>query len=185
MKIWKLFERKHKNFKYLLKIKGPLKIFLNIERIMSIPSPLKQYHFHAILIWWHSPFKSPRGRPTVRSVEWMWVKITDVVYLKAPSHQISFAWNWCHQIRITDEIWRWTFYTVLEYLPACDILKQLLWTLTKSLVSLMAGSVDTSHSLFTSLPSLIYYLVLWPFEICFAPFLCAFLFTIGQRGFSG
>jgi hypothetical protein len=24
---------------------------------MSIPSPLKQYHFHLILIWWHSPFK--------------------------------------------------------------------------------------------------------------------------------
>jgi hypothetical protein len=23
---------------------------------MSIPNPLKQYHFHAILIWWHSPF---------------------------------------------------------------------------------------------------------------------------------
>ncbi len=23
---------------------------------MSILSPLKQYHFHAILIWWHSPF---------------------------------------------------------------------------------------------------------------------------------
>ncbi len=24
---------------------------------MSIPSPLQQYHFHVILIWWHSPFK--------------------------------------------------------------------------------------------------------------------------------
>ncbi len=24
---------------------------------MSIPSPLKQYDFQAILIWWHSPFK--------------------------------------------------------------------------------------------------------------------------------
>jgi hypothetical protein len=24
---------------------------------MSIPSPLQQYHFHFILIWWHSPFK--------------------------------------------------------------------------------------------------------------------------------
>jgi hypothetical protein len=24
---------------------------------MSIPSPLKQYHFQAILIWWHSPFE--------------------------------------------------------------------------------------------------------------------------------
>jgi hypothetical protein len=23
---------------------------------MSIPSPLQQYHFHVILIWWHSPF---------------------------------------------------------------------------------------------------------------------------------
>jgi hypothetical protein len=23
---------------------------------MSIPSPFKQYHFHAILIWWPSPF---------------------------------------------------------------------------------------------------------------------------------
>ncbi len=23
---------------------------------MPIPSPLKKYHFHAILIWWHSPF---------------------------------------------------------------------------------------------------------------------------------
>ncbi len=25
---------------------------------MSIPSPLQQNHFHVILIWWHSPFKS-------------------------------------------------------------------------------------------------------------------------------
>ncbi len=25
---------------------------------MSRPSPFKQYHFHAILIWWHCPFKS-------------------------------------------------------------------------------------------------------------------------------
>ncbi len=24
---------------------------------MSILSPLQQYHFHVILIWWHSPFK--------------------------------------------------------------------------------------------------------------------------------
>jgi hypothetical protein len=24
---------------------------------MSIPSPLQQYHFHIILIWWHSPIK--------------------------------------------------------------------------------------------------------------------------------
>jgi hypothetical protein len=23
---------------------------------MSIPSSLQQYHFHVILIWWHSPF---------------------------------------------------------------------------------------------------------------------------------
>ncbi len=33
------------------------KNFLNIKYLMSIPSPLKQYHFRAILIWWHSPFK--------------------------------------------------------------------------------------------------------------------------------
>ncbi len=25
---------------------------------MSIPSPLLQYHFHVILILWHSPFKA-------------------------------------------------------------------------------------------------------------------------------
>jgi hypothetical protein len=25
---------------------------------MSIPSPLQQYHFHVILIWWHSPFNT-------------------------------------------------------------------------------------------------------------------------------
>jgi hypothetical protein len=24
---------------------------------MSIPSPLQQYHFHVILIWWHSPLE--------------------------------------------------------------------------------------------------------------------------------
>jgi hypothetical protein len=51
-----LFEPKHKNFKYRLKIEGSLKKFLNIKWLMSIPSPLKQYHFHAILIWWHRPF---------------------------------------------------------------------------------------------------------------------------------
>ncbi len=56
-KIWMLFEPKHKNFKCLIKIEGTLlKIFI-FKRLMSIPSPLKQYHFHAILIWWHSPFK--------------------------------------------------------------------------------------------------------------------------------
>jgi hypothetical protein len=57
MKIWTLFEPKHKNFKWLLKIEGSLKKILNIKRLMSIPSPLKQYHFLVILIWWHSPFK--------------------------------------------------------------------------------------------------------------------------------
>ncbi len=56
-KIWTLFEPEHKNFKCLLKIEGSLRKFLNIKPLMSIPSPLKQYHFHAILIWWHSPFK--------------------------------------------------------------------------------------------------------------------------------
>jgi hypothetical protein len=56
-KIWTLFEPKHKNFKCLLKIEGSLLKMLNIRRLMSIPSPLKQYHFHTILIWWHSPFK--------------------------------------------------------------------------------------------------------------------------------
>ncbi len=59
-KIWTLFEPKHNNFKYLLKIEGSLKKIVNIkrlmERLMSIPSPLKQYYFHVILIWWHSPF---------------------------------------------------------------------------------------------------------------------------------
>jgi hypothetical protein len=57
MKIWTLFEPKHKNLKCQLKIEGSLKKFLNIKRLMSIPSPLQQYHFHVILIWWHSPFK--------------------------------------------------------------------------------------------------------------------------------
>ncbi len=54
-KIWMLFEPKHKNFKCLIKIEGSRKKTLNIKRFMSIPSPLKQYHFHTILIWWHSP----------------------------------------------------------------------------------------------------------------------------------
>ncbi len=40
-----------------IKIEGSLLKILNIKRLMSIPSPLKQYHFHAILIWLHSPFK--------------------------------------------------------------------------------------------------------------------------------
>ncbi len=56
-KIWTLFAPKHKNFICLLKIEGSLNKNLNIKRLMSIPSPLKQYHFHSILIWWHSPFK--------------------------------------------------------------------------------------------------------------------------------
>jgi hypothetical protein len=37
---------------------------------MSIPSPLQQYHFHVILIWWHSPFKL-HLRYTVNKNEWM------------------------------------------------------------------------------------------------------------------
>jgi hypothetical protein len=28
--------------------------------LMYIPSPLQQYRFHVILIWWHSPFKWPK-----------------------------------------------------------------------------------------------------------------------------
>jgi hypothetical protein len=59
LKIWTLFEPKHKNFKCLLKIEGSLSKNLNIKRLVSISSPLKQYHFHAILIWRHSPFKGP------------------------------------------------------------------------------------------------------------------------------
>ncbi len=39
------------------KLKVHFKNF-NIKRLISIPSPLQQYHFHIILIWWHSPFKS-------------------------------------------------------------------------------------------------------------------------------
>ncbi len=58
MKILTLFEPKHKNFKCLLKIEGSLKKFLNIKCLMPIPSPLQQYHFHVILIWWHSLFNS-------------------------------------------------------------------------------------------------------------------------------
>ncbi len=57
-KIWTLFEPKYKNFKCLLKIEGSPENFLNIKRLMPITSPLKQYHFHTILFWWHSPFKS-------------------------------------------------------------------------------------------------------------------------------
>jgi hypothetical protein len=61
-KIWTLFEPKYKNFKCLLKIEGSFKKILNIKRLMSKPSPLKQYHFHAILIWWHSPFNFISGK---------------------------------------------------------------------------------------------------------------------------
>ncbi len=39
------------NFKCLLKIEGSLTKFLNIKRLLSIPSPLKQYQIHVILIW--------------------------------------------------------------------------------------------------------------------------------------
>ncbi len=56
-KIWKLFEPKHRNFKCILKIEGSVIKCLNIKRLMSISSPLKQFHCQAISIWWHSPFK--------------------------------------------------------------------------------------------------------------------------------
>ncbi len=45
---------------------------------MSIPSPLQQYHFHVILIWWHSPFK------------WRFLKLTDII-LYVNKTNFSFA----------------------------------------------------------------------------------------------
>jgi hypothetical protein len=77
-----LFGPKHKNFKCLLKIEGSLKNILNIKRLTSIPSPLKQYHFHAILIWWHSPFKG-----TVA-----WDFLSKVISPKVPNW-ISDLWS--------------------------------------------------------------------------------------------
>jgi hypothetical protein len=41
----------HKKFKGLLKIKGSLLKFLKVQRLMSLPRPIRPYYFHADLIW--------------------------------------------------------------------------------------------------------------------------------------
>jgi hypothetical protein len=46
-----LFEPSLRKFKCLLKIKGRDYKILNIRRLMSLPKPLKLFHFEAIPIW--------------------------------------------------------------------------------------------------------------------------------------
>ncbi len=117
MKIWTLFEPKHKNFKCLLKIEGLLWKILNIKRLMSIPRPLQQYHFHVILIWWHSPFKANKIIQAVSAGFWRWNAARESFpHLQTTAAQLRIgpeSWNWCHlnrlEMRIIPKIYKKNF----------------------------------------------------------------------------
>ncbi len=52
---------------------------------MSIPSPLQQYHFHVILIWWHSPFKMFYLWQTTR------IYVSGLLEFMYPGHQSTYT----------------------------------------------------------------------------------------------
>ncbi len=69
MKLWTLFEPQQKNFKCQLKIEGSPKKKCYIKRLISIPSPLQQYYFQAVLTWWHPLTHLPHKKSAWKSPE--------------------------------------------------------------------------------------------------------------------
>jgi hypothetical protein len=138
MKIWTLFEPKHKNFKCLLKIEGSLLKCLNIKHLMSIPSPLQQYHFHVIQIWWHSPFKGSNTnikKPT-NKIELILVNNTQVTTRPRPEEVKNFFLQL--QCRRTDiqyslQVWNLTIKSPRTQTPNLELgptYEQILWIKT-------------------------------------------------------